>query len=296
MSNKVTVIMSIYNETLDELTKSINSIINQTYSNIEFIIVNDNPDRLELTDFIDSLNKKNNIIFLQNQKNIGLARSLNKCIEKSSGIYIARMDADDISKENRIEEQVDYLIKNQDVDLLSTRCYFINSQDEITGENSKIPEKNRLNKLYIQNFLIHPSWMIKRNTIIEMNGYRNFSSSQDYDFVLRLIDRGGVIDIIDNPLILYRVRDNSISNSKGLEQYLISKYIKYLSKERAEKGEDSFSTEGMKNRIKYSKREAENFYKCQKSYSRKKIKFIFYLIKSKYYRFLIWDKIKFKLA
>ena len=97
MSVKLSVVMSIYKEPVEWMRQSIDSILNQTFTDFEFVIVNDNPIRSENRDILDEYSKKDfRIIVLSNDENIGLTKSLNKGLRISKGKYIARMDADDI--------------------------------------------------------------------------------------------------------------------------------------------------------------------------------------------------------
>ena len=113
MLEMVSVIMCTYNEPIEVIDASIKSILNQSYENIQLIIINDNPDRLEMAKYLNDLSVNNHMIeYIKNEENIGLVRSLNRGLLKAKGEYIARMDADDISNTNRIKEQVTFLKKN----------------------------------------------------------------------------------------------------------------------------------------------------------------------------------------
>ena len=81
----------------------------------------------------------------------------------------------------------------------------------------------------------------KKNVLVKLKGYRNFKQAQDYDLWLRLLSEGYKITFIDLPLIRYRIRENSISQSKTLLQFLTSEYQKKLYEERKHNGNDSFN-------------------------------------------------------
>ena len=108
-SDLVSVVMSAYNSE-SSIAESIESILNQSYQNIEFLIIDDcSTDRT--ADVIESyLEKNKNIKFTKNKTNLGLTKSLNILIKKSSGQYIARQDADDISLHHRVQEQMQLLV------------------------------------------------------------------------------------------------------------------------------------------------------------------------------------------
>src|SRR5699024_5552594 len=121
MAALVSVIMSVYNETETELALAIESILNQTYKDIEFIIVLDAPDNELVLKLIKKYQTSDDRIkIIINNQNQGLAKSLNTGIKSSSGEYIARMDADDISFKNRLDVQISFLEKNADYDIVST--------------------------------------------------------------------------------------------------------------------------------------------------------------------------------
>lgn len=113
MNKKISVVMSTYNEPVEWVEKSIRSILNQTYDNIEVIVICDNPDNKGIVDLLNLIKEGDNRVVLHfNERNKGLIYSLNKAINLSSGEYIARMDADDISLPTRLSEQILYLEEN----------------------------------------------------------------------------------------------------------------------------------------------------------------------------------------
>ena len=100
MRELISVIMSVYNETNIDLLLSINSILNQTYENLEFIIVDDNPDNKRIKEVLDQQTDPR-IKIIYNKANMGLVFSLNEALKHVNGEFVARMDADDISLQNR---------------------------------------------------------------------------------------------------------------------------------------------------------------------------------------------------
>ena len=109
----ISVIMSTYKEIINHLDKAIDSILNQTIQEIEFIIIVDDPTNNTLIDYIQKKAREDSRIhYFVNDKNLGLAKSLNKAIQLSSGEYIARMDADDISYLDRLESELKLLKEN----------------------------------------------------------------------------------------------------------------------------------------------------------------------------------------
>ncbi len=244
----ISIVMSTYNETVEELKKSIESMLTQTLKNFEFIIVLDNPQNNEHKKVINEyLNKDERIIFLINEKNIGLAASLNKGIDKARGEYIARMDADDISMTNRLEEEYNFLKENPDISIVSTNKIDINENDDIINIPSHLPTEDcQIKKiLKITSVITHSAAMFRKKDIEKIGKYRLFPASQDYDLWLRASYYKLNFGIIDEPLIKYRIRKNNISNTNPLKQYLLREYIQRLYKQRLKKGIDEFSLDNL---------------------------------------------------
>ena len=122
--NNVSVIMGAFNE-VATVGKAIESIINQTYSCWEFIIVDDCSTDGTFEIIMGYCKKDSRIKVYKNNRNIGLAESLNKAINYASGIYIARMDADDISLPNRFDEQVKRLDSDSKLMVVGSAAYYI---------------------------------------------------------------------------------------------------------------------------------------------------------------------------
>ena len=297
----ISVVMSVYNETIEEINKSILSILNQTYKNFEFIIVVDNPNNINIINVIkDFAFKDERIKYIINKKNIGLASSLNRGIESAKGKYIVRMDADDISVENRLEKQIAYLIKNPKISLLGSNVKTIDENDKEI-RNWKVETNIRKIKkiMKYESCFIHPTVIFKKEIFEKLHGYRDFPCAQDYDFFLRILDAGYEATNLNEYLLLYRVRNNNLTNKKRLFQILLSEYIKKLSKERKiEGGEDSFNAQDIKKIEIIFEREKENFNKARKivkKYNKNKLLFLLNIprivFRSKYYLLIIKNKI-----
>jgi len=133
---KISVIMSVYNGE-KHLPRAIDSVLEQTFEDFEFIIVNDGSTD-NTPKILGSYSDKR--IYVINQENMGLTRSLNEAIELPRGAYIARMDADDISLPDRLLYQVDFLDGNEDVCLLSSSYYVIDESGTVKLRVSAIAE------------------------------------------------------------------------------------------------------------------------------------------------------------
>lgn len=297
---EISVVMSIYNESLEEVKESINSILNQSYSEFEFIIIIDNPNASNLIKIVKEFSLKDKRIkYIVNDKNIGLALSLNKGVKISTGIYIARMDADDISLKDRLKKQLDYLKENQDVVLLGSSAKIIDNNGIILGNLCQETSFKKIKrKMKFESCFIHPSVIFKKEVYEKIGGYRNFPCAQDYDFFSRIIDANHKVANLPDFLLLYRIRENNLTNTRRLLQILLSEYIHKLSKERKKNKRDFFSLEEIKKIEDLYEKEKNNFNKARdiiKKYNKNKI--LLYLniprivFMSKYYLILVKNKI-----
>ncbi|SMQ85073.1 Glycosyl transferase family 2 [Bacillus sp. OV166] len=243
---KISVVMTTFNETERELKLAVESILNQNYKEFEFIIILDNPSNKEHVRIIQDYCKKDDRIrFYVNEKNLGLAMSLNRGLELANCEIIARMDADDISLPDRFEKEISYLIDYPEVSVVGTNKISIDEDNNVLSYGGKLPDNFETTKLALQyiSMVVHPSVMFIKKDILSLGGYRNFPASQDYDLWLRVISNGMKIGFVDEYLIKYRSSTKNISGSNPLKQWLCDKYIKKMHQERLKHGKDSF-TEG----------------------------------------------------
>lgn len=244
---KVSVIMSTYNENENEIYSAVKSILNQTFSDFEFIIINDNPLSKKLEKFLYEISKLDQRIkIVNNTQNMGLAKSLNVGIKNATGKYIARMDADDISLKDRLFEEVSFLDNNPDIDMVSANCDYIDINDNIIGKKSAIPTTfSKIKKILpIGSDIIHPTVLIRKKIIEELHGYRNFPTAEDYDLWLRMLSTGYKIASIDKILLHYRIREDSMTSNTFL-LVLVENYQRNLYKERLKNKNDHFSPEDL---------------------------------------------------
>ena len=140
----VSVIMPIYNDD-ENLENAVKSILNQSHKNFELIIINDGSN-LNTKNKILKFKKNKKIRIFHNNKNFGLAYSLNKAVKKSRYDIIARMDSDDFSFKNRLKNQLNFLKKNPQIDVLGTNALIIEKKklkhSKVNERNNNIKKKN----------------------------------------------------------------------------------------------------------------------------------------------------------
>ena len=218
-SDLVSVIMAVYKEPKKYILDAVNSIRFQTYNNIELLLINDNPNRdLESLLDLDILGDAR-VKIIVNQENLGLAKSLNRGIELCNGKYIARMDADDISMPERIENQLMYLTKNQ-YDLVGAFIYKIDEDGNNVGF-SKLPVPIKKLKLLFcySTIAFHPTWLGKKEVFKNVMYNEDFKVAQDYEFLSESLIRGVKISNCPDMLLKYRLSSSSLSFSESYLQF-----------------------------------------------------------------------------
>lgn len=239
----ISIIMSVYNEKEEEVRQAIESMLNQTYKDFEFIIICDNPKNFKLKDILEEYAKKDDrVIVVLNKKNLGLSRSLNKGIKLSKYDYIARMDADDVSYLKRLEYQISYA-KNNDADVIYSQFNYIDEQGGFLRESLPNPTTYTENSKILKkkNIIAHSSVIIKKSSLLSVRGYSEISVVEDYELWLRMIRRGFKFLGINMPLINIRIREDSMTTSDYHKTYLAVKFIKNFYKQN--KNIKSFSCE-----------------------------------------------------
>lgn len=223
----ISVIMSTYKEDERLLRESIESILNQTYKDFEYIIILDYPDNDVHKRVIEEYAiKDDRIHFYINEKNLGLTDSLNRGLSLCHGEYIARMDADDISLPDRLERQMKYLEKNH-YDLIGGITEMINENGSLLYSIKSVPtDPKKINKaLRYSQCIAHPTWLGRKEVFEKNAGYRHMPLCEDYDFTLRAVLNGFVVSNLNEAVLKYRMTSNSISRSNLFEQYLYMSYI-----------------------------------------------------------------------
>jgi glycosyltransferase involved in cell wall biosynthesis len=219
VSPKVSVVMSVYNGAR-YLAEAIESILGQTFTDFEFIIVNDGSTDCTGDILAEYTDRDQRLILLQNEQNLGLTRSLNKGLARASGQYIARQDADDISLPQRLQRQVAFLDEHPEVVLVSSNYEVIDEE----GRQLRIERKSS-ESLVIAWYLLfvnyvggHSVVMFRREQVMNLSGYaEDYRYAQDYQLWLRLANRGDIA-ILPEILLQWRSHGQSISSLVLSEQ------------------------------------------------------------------------------
>ena len=184
----ISVIMATYNpKNLDKVTNAINSILQQTYSNIELIICDDGSGDY-VKKYLKKIQEKDSRIkCIYNDKNHGLAYSLNACLDKAKGEFVARQDDDDISKRDRLKKQMEFLDTHPDIGFVGSAVDLFDDNG-VWGKSEVIqfPKKEDFLK---RSPFAHPTILVRREAYDAVGGYRvskETMRAQDYDMFMRM--------------------------------------------------------------------------------------------------------------
>lgn len=242
----ICVTMGIYNEPLEYIEQSIESILGQTKKEFKLVIICDNPERLEIATYLQAYQQKDSrILFHINEQNIGQAASVNKAINLVDAKYYARLDSDDVAYPERLEVQFTYMEANQDCAIVSSCHSLLNDsqlayQDEIPYQLSP----HGLRKILLWGCpILHSSIMVRGEVYRKLGGYRSLPVAEDYDFYLRALTAGYNIEKTSDVLLAYRINPNSLTHSNIYKTICLTHYIRRTYRERLRKGRDSHSEE-----------------------------------------------------
>lgn len=215
----VSVIMPVYNSE-KYLSEAIESILAQTLTDFEFLIFDDgSTDNSKL--IIDSYAKKDKRIYTYcSSQNQGYTLHLNIGLEKARGPYIARMDSDDISMPNRLEDQVNFLNENPSVVVVGSSSIIIDESSSQIGLDIRQSDSSYLFwQSFFTNPVSHPTVMFRKEVVLNIGSYDiNKEPSEDYDLWTRILKKNDISNIIP-PLLKYRKHTNSISITKSYLQF-----------------------------------------------------------------------------
>tara|TARA_B100000315_G_C14508419_1_gene555787 strand:- start:210 stop:1205 length:996 start_codon:yes stop_codon:yes gene_type:complete len=214
--------MPVYNGS-QYLSETIHSIINQTYSEFEIIIIDDASN----DNSIDIISKFKNerIILRQNDSNLGQAESENIGLRMAKGTYIARMDQDDLMMPDRLEKQVQFLDSHPDIAAVGSQYYCIDSSGNLI-KKLRWPVGIEANLFYIISGNVpigDPGVLYRKDVILNLGGYSTkYIPSEDYDLWLRMYLNGYRCDNIADFLTKYRIHSSQVSvvnNKKQIENH-----------------------------------------------------------------------------
>jgi glycosyltransferase involved in cell wall biosynthesis len=221
----ISVLIPVYNTKSEYLKECFDSVLNQTWSAFEIVVINNestNYDTIEVLNdlFVRQLPnvKMATVKRQQGKKNLSIA--LNAGLQLCEFEYIARLDSDDVMLPDRLEKQIHYMITNPNVDVLGGQAQNMFGDKHITSHPLRIPQDYYKRSTH---FLNHPSVMFKKSSILKIGGYKESPDHIPEDFVLwaKALKNGCTIHNLPDIVINYRNREDNLSeiDSRHKEWY-----------------------------------------------------------------------------
>jgi glycosyltransferase involved in cell wall biosynthesis len=213
---KISVVMPAFNA--EKFIKTaIKSILGQTFKDFEFLIINDGSTDKTL-EIIEKFKEQDQRIILISRGKRGLIASLNEGISLSKGQYIARMDADDIATPEKLNIQLNYLIKNPTVDLVGSNIMFF-THNKVRGVSDLKLYKQKNINFYLKTIgLPHPTWMVRTVFFKKFKYDPRAISVEDQDLLLRA-QQSCKFTLLKEPLLFYRISEKNDSRYKITQVY-----------------------------------------------------------------------------
>jgi len=220
---KITVLMPVYNGE-KFLRESVESILNQTYKDFEFLIIDDGSMDKSL-EILESYDDKR-IKIVKNKGNLGLVKSLNKGLTLANGKYIARMDADDIAISDRFEKQLDFMEKNSEIGVCGGCIRDFGSEKGFW--KAPLSHGEIMVGMLFGVKTYHPTVIIRKAVIQELDKYYNeeYKHAEDYEFWVRLALKGIKFANIGDLVLMYRKHPESVGSVYGSLQSKNSERIR----------------------------------------------------------------------
>ena len=214
----VSVVMSVYNG-LPYLEEAVESVLDQTFEDFEFIIINDGSTDGSKA-LLEALAASDERIGLVHQENQGLTKSLNRGLEMARGTRVARMDADDLAHPERFERQLQFLRTHPEVGMLGTRTEFIDEAGEVSGKWRVPVAQDAITwHLLFNTCICHSSLMADRAVLEKLGGYAKWATTaQDYELFTRAIFETQIANLPE--VLLWKRRDDQNITAKRREEQI----------------------------------------------------------------------------
>ena len=219
----ITVLMGMFNTKEEELRASIESILNQTYKNFEFLIINDaSTDNSKA--IVESY-KDNRIRLIDNEKNLGLEKTLNRGLMLAKNEFIVRMDTDDIAYPERLEKQLKFAMNHPEYSIIGTRAEIFD-ENGIIGTSKKYGPINKEDFIFGAPFM-HPTILLRKSDVLKCGGYPLYKRCEDYAMEMNLYSNGYKGYIMNDILMKYRMTQAGFKKKKYKYRIIESK-VKYV--------------------------------------------------------------------
>lgn len=220
---KVSVIIPTYKRSVEYVSRAVESVINQSYSNLEIIVVDDSPENYEnRNDISRYMNAISNdkVRYVQNEKNMGGSLSRNRGIEIATGYYVTFLDDDDEYKVDKVKNQVEYM-EETDCDLSFSDMVMYNVDGQVVDYRSHKEIASFDNEYLLKYHLMKhmtgtPTFMFKRDKLKEIGGFDDAKMGQEFFLMLKAIENGLKIGYFQQcDVKVYKHEDGGISQGKN---------------------------------------------------------------------------------
>ncbi len=240
-SKKVSVVIPTYKRDVSLVSRALSSVQNQTYKNLEIIVVDDSPDSFEKRQevcayVLNAAKADSRVIYLKNEKNLGGSLARNRGIDVATGEYITFLDDDDEYKPQKVEKQVEYM-NSHGCDLTFSNMIMYNNSGKIVDARDYRSIESFDNSYLLKYHLMHhmtgtPTFMYRAHKLKEIGGFEDAIVGQEFYLMLKSIERGLKIGYIDDcDVKVYRDSDEMMSSGKRKitgEKYLFEFKKKYF--------------------------------------------------------------------
>lgn len=226
MRTTISVLMPVFNAA-PYLAEAIESILNQSFENFEFIIVDDcsTDHSVEIIKKFAKLDSR--IIFHRNEANLGIAGNRNRCVRLATSKYVAWQDADDISLRHRLYQQLNFLDANPGVAIVGGAMEIFGSNETVSYRKYPLCDAEIRRNIYKYSTIAQPTAMILRASLIDVGDYDlRYPPSEDLDMTFRL-GRKWRLANLDSILIKYRVNQNSVTQKSTRKMEIKSSIIRF---------------------------------------------------------------------
>lgn len=235
--NSISVVMTVKNGE-KFLNNAIESILNQSFSHYEFVIIDNNSDDATPKILEDFRKKDSRVKILTNTNNETLYQARMKAIKETKNDWFALMDADDESHPDRLKKQIEFInsAKIDSLAVVSTYGQYINGNSKIVANKFEGPRNiDEFNKIFLDNAsfaLIDPSTIIKKEFFFKVGGYLENNIAADLDLYYKISEAGYLIQTVSLPLYYYRVHGGSYSVQNTMKQCEVIHFLNYNMRQR----------------------------------------------------------------
>lgn len=210
------------------LGRAIESVLSQTYNNIEIIVVDDNGNNKyrKLTEnFLHKYIKNNQIIYIKHKNNLGAPEARNTGICNSKGKFLSFLDDDDIYKDDRIEKLVNKFNETKNLGFVYSYVKYVDENNNILRYNKNSINQNALEFHLKRNIAPTSSLLVKKEVLNEVGYFKNLNSGQEYELILRILLKGYKVDYVDEFLVTNYIHNKErISTNKQKKEGIINLY------------------------------------------------------------------------